>query len=78
VVNYENKKEATVYYGKKILKNLNKRNLDRAIGYINQGTDMISSFGNGISTDTSYLVPPKKKTKKKYKPHPKEKRSSFF
>lgn len=77
IVNYENKKEAAAYYGKKILKNLNKRNLDRGIGYINQATDQISSLGNGIKVDTSYLAPTKK-AKKKYKPHPKETRGSFL
>lgn len=79
VVHYENKKQAAVYFGKIILKNLNKRNLDRTIGYINQATDQISKLGDGIKTDTSLLEPKKKtKTKKKYKPHPKETQGNFF
>lgn len=77
VVHYENKKEAAAYYGKKILKNLNKRNLDRSIGYIHQASDMMSKFGNQIQTDTSFIEPKKKtKTKRKYKPHKQEDR--FF
>lgn len=76
IVNYENKKEAAVYFSKKILKNLNKRNLDRGIGYINQATDQISKFSVGIKADTSILEPKKRKTKKKYKPHRQEDR--FF
>jgi hypothetical protein len=65
VVNYENKKEATVYYGKKILKNLNKRNLERTIGYIHQATDGISQFSNSIGTDTRALQKKPKKRKRK-------------
>jgi predicted house-cleaning noncanonical NTP pyrophosphatase (MazG superfamily) len=65
IVKYENKKEATVYYTKKILKNLNKRNLDRCIGQINQMTDMISEFGNQINTNTEVLTSKKKRKPKK-------------
>ena len=66
VVNYESKKEATVYYGKKILAQINKRNLDRSIAMIHQATDSISNLSNSIGTDTRALSSkPTKKTKRK-------------
>jgi hypothetical protein len=65
VVNYTNKKERAWYYTKIVLKNLNKRNLDRTIGYIHQATDGISQFSNQIGTDTSILTKPKKKKRNK-------------
>ena len=64
VVNYENKKEATVYYGKKILAQINKRNLDRGIAMIHQATDSISNLSNSIGTDTRQLSSSKPKRKR--------------
>jgi hypothetical protein len=55
------KKEAAIKVGSFLYHNLNRENVQKGIGMIQKGTDMISEFGNAFGTDNKQSFKPSKR-----------------